>query len=98
MDFYILTPENQTKYLALEKKMFGKRKFKLANACTSLHIPFYEGMMWWPHMLKNHTSPVPATPASAMQPAPAPELCPSCGLQKHAVKNTDECRDVFHHV
>ena len=102
MKFDDLTPENQTKYLALEKKMFGKRKFKLANACTSLHIPFYEGMMWWSHMLKNHTSPIPPTPVysskTATAPEAAPDLCPSCGRTKEAVTDTDVCRDVFHYV
>ena len=102
MKFDDLTPENQTKYLALEKKMSGKRKFKLANACTSLHIPFYEGMMWWSHMLKNHTSPIPPTPVysskTATAPEAAPDLCPSCGRTKEAVTDTDVCRDVFHYV
>lgn len=102
MDFNTLTPENQTKYMALEKKMFGKRKIKLANACTSLNIAFYEGMMWWSHMLKNHTSPIPPMPDYSKKTTQAleaaPDLCPSCGRTKEYVTDTDVCRDVFHYL
>ena len=102
MDFNTLSPTNQAKYIKLEKKMFGEKKYKLDSVCKKLNIPFYEGMMWWSHMLKNHPSPIPPTPVYSKKPTsapePAPALCPSCGRTKDAVSNTHQCRDVFHYV
>ena len=98
MDFNTLTPENQKKYLALEKKMFAPKKPKLVSACHILHIYFYEGMMWYSHMLKNHASPIEKTDVAIPVPAHLMETCPTCGKTKYAVNDMKTCRDVFHYL
>lgn len=101
MDFNSLTPENQEKYLALEKKMFSDRKPLLSTACKQLRIPYFEGFMWWSYMQKNHASPIPEPVIYAKKPAATDSgqpLCPSCGRSKDAVTDTHICRDVFHYI
>ena len=101
MDFNTLTPENQAKYLALEKKMFSGKKPKLQSACHSLKIPFYDGFMWWSNMIQKHQSPVSEPkpyPKHAPEPVSEAAVCPTCGKLKNEVTDMEICRDVFHYL